>query len=226
MALRVLVLGEGKSEEGDDYYAPEQPGRAIPEECLGAAHVLVRRILIDLAGSKAPTFVYPPRLRTSRRPGNGGLIADLSGAPRLAANPRQKGWLQKCVGENAVDLIVLLKDCKVDGRACGVDVVIGELQSAIAGRLPPRRPKVVKAAAKPSLEGWLLMMPESNRVEESQAKAMWASAGFDSGHPPSMAGVARDLDLAKLQTTCPASFGGLVAALKMVLALDEAPPSE
>ncbi len=224
MPLRVLVLGEGKSEEGDGYYQPVQPGRPIPEELLGAAHVLVRRILVERGGLEVPSFVYPPRLvrGAQRRPGNGGLISDLKGAPRFPEN-RRKGWLQLCVGANAVDLIVLLKDCKIRGNACGVGDVIGELQSAIAGRLPPGPVPIVKAGARPCLEAWLLLHPEASPLLESEAKARWARQGFDPGDPASMAGEARNLDLARLAQACPEGFGRLLDDLLRAVRKDEAP---
>jgi len=214
MPLRVLVLGEGKSEEGDGYYVPERPGQPFREEDLGAAHVLVRRILVAHLGSEKPVFVYPPRLRTSRRPGNEGLISDLEGAPRLPTNPRHKGWLEACVGNNRVDLIVLLKDCKIDGQECGVDKVIEELGSATAGRLPPGRTQVVKAGAKPSIEAWLLAHPESDDISEKEAKSLLEATGWNRGDAPSIAGFARIVDLAKLAAVCPEGFGRLVKDLR------------
>jgi hypothetical protein len=86
MGPRLLVLGEGKSEEGEGYFDPGLPGTPIPDEYLGAAHVIVRRILVELLGREAPTFVFPPRLRPARRTGNAGLIADLRGRQRVAGS--------------------------------------------------------------------------------------------------------------------------------------------
>ena len=214
MGPRVLVLGEGKSEEGESYFDPGPPGSAIAEEYLGAAHVIVRRIFVELLGDASPAFVFPPRLRPARRTGNPGLIADLDGRQRVAGNPRHKGLLELCVGANSVDLAVLLKDCKLDKRECGAQEVRSELQSAIAGRLPPGGLAVVTAAAKPSLEGWLLVHPESESLDEHQAKRMFGDKGYRLGDAPSMAGVARDLNLRRLEEVCPAGFGRLVADLR------------
>ncbi len=214
MSLRVLLLGEGKSEEGERNGPSAQPGKPIQEASLGAAHVLVPRVVVEVLKEPVPTFVVAPRLRQSPRTGNPGLIKDLEGAPRIAANPRQKGWLERCVGDTSVDLVVLLKDCKVDGRECGVDKVVSELGSAIAGRLPHGGTQVVRAAAKPSLEGWLLESPESEEIGEKRAKALWAERGYDPGDVSSMAGAAWNLDLANLEAVCPEGFGRLVKDLR------------
>jgi hypothetical protein len=211
MGPRVLVLGEGKSEEGEGYFDPGSPGTAIPEEYLGAAHVIVRRIFVELLGRTAPTFVFPPRLRPARRTGNAGLIADLEGRQRVAGKPHHNGILELCVGANRVDLAVLLKDC--GERECEAEERRSELQSAIKDRRPPGDLTVVTAAAKPSLEGWLLVRPESDGLNERQAKQLF-EAGYLRGDASSMAGVARDLDLRKLEEVCPTSFGRLVADLR------------
>jgi hypothetical protein len=216
MGLRVLVLGEGKSEEGEGCFDPASPGTPISEEFLGAAHVIVRRVFLELLGQAAPTLVFPPRLRAARRTGNAGLIADLDGRQRVASNPRHKGILELCVGANSVDLAVLLKDCKLDKRECEAEEVRSELQSAVAGRRPPGGLAVVTAVAKPSLEGWLLVLPESERVSERRAKQMF-EADYPLGDAPIMAGVAHTVDLRRLEEVCPTSFGCLVMDLRKVV---------
>jgi hypothetical protein len=225
MPLRVLVLGEGKSEEGDGFYQPDQPGKAIPEEFLGAAHVLVRRVLVELLNEPSPEFVFPPRLRPARRTGNPGLINDLRGMPRPLTRGQRRplGWLEMCVGNARVDLVVLLKDCKIGDCACDVKDVVKELQLAVSDRLPPIRPTVVNASAKPCLEAWLLAHSESSTLSEKQAKELWKDLGYRSGDVSSMAGVAWSLDLAKLEAVCPEGFGRLVKDLREALRACKAP---
>jgi hypothetical protein len=72
---------------------------------------------------------------------------------------------------------------------------------------------VIPATATPSIEGWLLLIPEADDVTETEAKRQWASS-----HNPRdlsvKAGVAQDLDLDRLVKCNPSGFGELVDALR------------
>ena len=213
MRLRVLVLGEGQDEEGEYYYSPLNPGCAVPDELMGAAHVIVKRSIVELIGVPDPELVFMPKLRSRRRPGNGGLLADLEGRPRIPSERRRKGWFELAVGRNSIDLGVVIKDA---GSLDRVEFIRGEIVSGIAGRRPGRL-AVIPGVATPSIEGWLLMVPESDALNEADAKERWDEAGYGSD-PATKAGVAWSLDLHELQSVCPVGFGRLVADLRAALA--------
>ena len=122
----VMVIGEGKTEEGEGFLRPGSPGDPIHEGSMGALHILVRRVLRERAGVE-PIVVWPPMIRSGRRGGNPGLLHDIAGRPRRADAtdpPRARGdrpeampWLSACSGRLRADLVVIIKDAGKPGMA-------------------------------------------------------------------------------------------------------------
>jgi hypothetical protein len=59
----------------------------------------------------------------------------------------------------------------------------------------------------------LLVRPESEGLNEHQAKEQFEE-GYLRGDAPTMAGVAYQVDLRRLEEVCPTGFGRLVADLR------------
>ncbi|MBI5499038.1 MAG: hypothetical protein HY907_02270 [Deltaproteobacteria bacterium] len=214
----LLALGEGDAEEGESFRRPGTPGDPIAGDECGALHILVGRILSEKLALH-PVIVWPPRIRGGRRSGNPGLLFDLAGVPRGAVLrtgggmpggspwPRPR-WLDACVGRNRVDLVVVTKDCRKPGCAeatrSGLRAAVG---AGLAG-IP-----IVVAAAMPSLEGWLVPIPESDGVDEREAKRRWHEAGYSLDPGRDYLRRAREVDLDVVVSACPDGFGVLVSDL-------------
>lgn len=200
-AIQVIVLGEGKDEQGESFLRPGIPGSPIPSGDLGALHVLVQRVLQEYFGLQA-IMVWPPRLRSGRRPGNPGLLRDLEGQPRENGKRRAGPWLELCRGINAADLAIVVKDACFPGRE---DATSEAIRNIIGD--PPI--SVVAAAATPSLEGWLIPVDESEGLDEKQAKERWTREIGGRGVPKKVERAGK-IELSLLRRCSPGGFDVLV----------------
>ncbi len=116
-------------------------------------------------------------------------------------------WLQLCLANNRVDLVVVLKDAQRPGKA---EDVRQRIQASTLRR--PGGLAVVAAAATPSIEGWLLLVDEGEQLTEVQAKQRWRRDHDDSWG--AKAAVARTIDLELLRQKSPSGYAVLADALK------------
>jgi hypothetical protein len=213
----LLVIGEGKTEEGDSFLERGSPGDPIPDDELGALHVLVERVLVERCGVE-PLFVWPPGIRHNRRPGNPGLLKDLAGEPRRPPRPpvtgsvedrvRRKPWLSACVGRLAVDLVVVVKDANQPRMA---DRTRERLRESYEGSLRVGL-DVIAGAATPSIEGWLLPIDEGQKMDEKAAKRLLSEGRL--GSIERKVERAREIALDKIVRASPTGFAPLVAEIE------------
>ena len=115
--LRVLVLGDGRNDRGSCRPVPCTP--EIAESQLGAVHVLVRRIVVELLRGPMPAFVAPmPRARGFRA-GWPGVCHDLLGHITHPRDRTGEKLLQPYVAANGhgLDLVVVVCDSGRDDPA-------------------------------------------------------------------------------------------------------------
>jgi len=208
----VIVIGEGDTEEGESFRRSGSPGDPIHDDSMGALHVLAVRVFREILDVDA-MVVWPPRVRSGRRTGNPGLLYDLAGRPRrrdigseveVVARP----WLASCVGRARADLVIVVKDVNSPGNA---EATRARLLESMTGSPPDLR--CIAAAATPSIEGWLLPIDETERLDERHAKARW-NQKMGSGSIASKVERARGIDLDALRRYSPSGFDHLIVELE------------
>jgi hypothetical protein len=147
--LRVVVLGEGKDERGDNRTLP--PFTAVPHEQQGAMEILVRRALYPLlndglswhrglARSDGILILQPPAPRLPRAP---SMVEVLANANELG--PLVSATLKPVLGSPRADLLVATHDAEDAAPAIkAVTVVNTSLRTHVPLLLPA-----------PEIQAWL-----------------------------------------------------------------------
>jgi hypothetical protein len=168
VTLRIVVYGEGPGESG--FATRRTPGHRLSEEDLGAAHILCRRVLVDLGAVPHAAVVFEAGLRLRGRVPTG---SDLHG-------PSELRKLLAFVS-SPPDLVVVLIDS--DGRATE--------RRRLVESIPFRAtaPRFVLGVAVEEFESWLVAdaaavtaavqrevstTPDPESFAPGRAKEIWA----------------------------------------------------
>lgn len=170
-ALKLALLAEGVGELALGA-SSRAPGDPLPNDALGAGHLLVRKMAVStgLIPEAAVVFVRPLKLH----PGRDARGSDLSALPRLR---QLTVWPQS---KRAPDGSIVLLD---DDDRKGIAAELGSQVEAWSHRM-------VVIAAAPEFEAWLLadhealqralnasidMTSSPDRLGRDEAKRLWTS---------------------------------------------------
>ena len=183
--MRMVVCAEGAWElKGAAGHSPA-PGQRIAEEALGAAHLLVRRVLVERCGQATGQIQFEAPLRVGGRAARGSDLRDRTSLRRLLTWPRP---------DARPDLSVVLVDADGD-RQCSttlqahvsdlpfppvIGVAVQEFEAwliadhanaaSILGRslnAPPAPEGLERGHAKRHLQSWV-----DSKAERDQRKAL------------------------------------------------------
>jgi hypothetical protein len=87
-AIKVVLYAEGAGEAAGEFSLLPPPGDPLLEEHLGAAHLLVRRCIVDLANVPEGAVGFVSPLRLGVRPARGSDLLDRRSLRRLLTWPR------------------------------------------------------------------------------------------------------------------------------------------
>ena len=148
LVVRVVLYAEGPGETFglDEHWSAANttlgimppPGEALPEEVLGAGHLLMRRIICDRSRVPPGAIRFDAPLRTRGRVPRGSDLLDKEVLPQLLVWPRDR---------HRPDLAIVLvdRDGRVDRRSTLEQIAVPH----------PKIPCVV-AVAREEFETWLV----------------------------------------------------------------------